>query len=89
MTKVYDNSWTLFKNDRKEKETHADYRGSVTIDGVDYWLNGWVKKGKNGSYIGGSVKVKDAEIRRDGGRDAPRGRTETQRNDRDDFDAPF
>ena len=43
----YDNTnrWTLNKNDRKEKETHPDYKGSINVDGVDYWLDGWIKDG--------------------------------------------
>jgi hypothetical protein len=38
-----DNSGALFKNDRKETANHPDYRGSITIDGTDYWLSAWIK----------------------------------------------
>jgi hypothetical protein len=57
----YDNTnrWTLNKNDRKEKDTHPDYKGSMNVDGVDYWLDGWVKDGQNGKFISGSLKPKD------------------------------
>ena len=47
----YDNSnrGVLFKNDKKEKETHSDYNGSWTDDnGKEYWLNCWIKTSKNG-----------------------------------------
>ena len=59
---AYDNTnrWTLNKNDRKEKETHPDYKGSINVDGVDYWLDGWIKDGANGKFISGSLKPKDA-----------------------------
>ena len=59
---TYDNTnrWTLNKNDRKEKETHPDYKGKLNIDGVDYWLDGWIKDGANGKFISGSIKPKDA-----------------------------
>ena len=40
---------SLFKNDRKEKETHPDYKGSALIDGVEYWMSSWLKTGKNGT----------------------------------------
>ena len=59
---AYDNTnrWTLNKNDRKEKETHPDYKGSINVDGVDYWLDGWIKDGANGKFISGSLKRKEA-----------------------------
>jgi hypothetical protein len=59
---AYDNTnrWTLNKNERKEKDTHPDYKGSINVDGVDYWLDGWIKDGANGKFISGSIKQKDA-----------------------------
>tara|TARA_R110002126_G_scaffold195056_1_gene343033 strand:- start:37 stop:273 length:237 start_codon:yes stop_codon:yes gene_type:complete len=41
----YDNTNTglLFKNGQKENEKFADYQGSINIDGVDFWLNAWIK----------------------------------------------
>lgn len=57
---AYDNTnrWTLNKNDRKEKDTHPDYKGSLNVDGVDYWIDGWIKEGANGKFISGSLKPK-------------------------------
>jgi uncharacterized protein (DUF736 family) len=47
----------LFKNDRKEKATHPDYRGDVTILGEKYLLAGWIKETKKGSkYLSISVR---------------------------------
>jgi hypothetical protein len=54
-----DLSGTLFKNDRKEKETHADYRGEIRIDGRDYWLSCWIKDGQKGKFFSLSAKLKD------------------------------
>jgi hypothetical protein len=47
----YDNNMTgiISKNDRKEKETHADIKGKCEIDGKDYYIDGWLKQRKDGS----------------------------------------
>ena len=44
-----DNSGSIFKNDRKEKETHPDGKGSALIDGVEYWVSSWTKQDRNGN----------------------------------------
>lgn len=59
----YDNSnrGVLFKNDRKEKETHPDYKGSYTDGkGAEFWLLAWLKKDKNGkTFMSLSTTAKD------------------------------
>lgn len=63
------NSGMLAKNDRKEKDTHPDYRGVINVDGVDYWLSAWIKVGRDGSKMQGqkyfslSVKAKDEQAK--------------------------
>ncbi len=39
---------TLFKNKRKEKETHPNATGTALIDGVEYRVSAWTRKDKNG-----------------------------------------
>ena len=48
---VRDNSGTLSKNLRKEKDNHPDIKGKATVDGVEYWLAGWARKGQDGSLF--------------------------------------
>lgn len=57
-----DGTGSLFKNERKETPQHSDYNGSVKVDGVEYWLNAWLKEGKNGKkYMSLSLKAKEAK----------------------------
>lgn len=39
---------SLFKNDRREKETHPHATGSALIDGVEYWVNAWTNEASDG-----------------------------------------
>ena len=43
---AYDNTnrGQLWPNDRKEKDTHPDFKGSVNVEGVEYWVSGWKRK---------------------------------------------
>jgi len=43
-----DNSGSLFKNDKKEKETQPDYKGKCIVDGVEKEMAAWVKTSKAG-----------------------------------------
>ena len=60
-----DNSGAIFKNDRKESDTHADYKGEARIDGHDVWVNAWINKSKDGrSYMKLAFKRKDGTAER-------------------------
>ena len=53
-------SFTLFKNDRKESDNHPDYKGEgADIDGNPIWVSAWIKDGKNGKFMSGSIRLKD------------------------------
>lgn len=59
----FDNSGSLRKNDRKEKPTHADYKGKATVDGVEYWLSAWIKSSDDGKWLSIAFKPKDDDTK--------------------------
>lgn len=56
------NTGSLFKNDKREKDTHANARGSALIDGVRYWIDSWTNEDRNGNKYQ-SLKFKRADER--------------------------
>jgi hypothetical protein len=81
-----DMSGSLFKNDRKEADTHPDYKGSALIGGVDHWLDAWINTDRNGNkYMSLKLKPKDQQA---GGNPAPRQAAPASQFD-DDSEVPF
>ena len=60
-----DMSGTLFKNERREKDTHPHATGTALIGGVEYWVSAWTKEGKSGKFQSLSFRRKE-EKRPDG-----------------------
>lgn len=44
-----DNSGALFANDKREKETQPNAKGSAMIDGVEYWVSAWTNTSSKGT----------------------------------------
>ena len=63
MSTQYDNTnrGILSRNDRKEEDSHPDFKGQLNVDGTDYWLSGWIKERKDGSGKFFSLSVKPKE----------------------------
>ena len=64
----YDNTnrGSIWKNDRKEKDTHPDFTGSLNVDGVEYWVSAWKRKpdaSPKAPALSFSVKPKDESAR--------------------------
>lgn len=77
-----DNSGTLWKNDRREKETHPHAKGDCIIDGVEYWVSAWTKEGKKGRFQSLSFERKKTPGQK------PKDEAWRARQD-DDSDVPF
>lgn len=60
----YDNTnrGVLFKNDEKRSDKSPDYSGNLNVDGVEFFLDAWVKEAQTGrKFMSVSVKVKDKQ----------------------------
>jgi hypothetical protein len=76
------NRGTLGKNNKKTKELQPEYSGSLNVNGVDYWLNGWIKESETGKFFSLTVRPKE---------EAPRQSSEPTRKAKPelDDDMPF
>ena len=60
----YDNTnrGAIFANDRKERDTQPDRTGSINVDGIEYFIDGWLKESRDGKkFLSLSVKRKDKQ----------------------------
>jgi len=58
------NKGSMFDNDHKEKETQPDFTGSINVEGVVYWINGWKNTTQNGKRkLALSVQRQDEQRR--------------------------
>jgi hypothetical protein len=61
------NSGIITRNDKQGNEKRPDYRGSINVAGVEYWISGWLREGREGTKLEGqkymslSVQPKDAQ----------------------------
>lgn len=39
--KTFENRGAVWLNTNKQSDTHADYTGSINVEGKEYWLNMW------------------------------------------------
>jgi len=58
-----DNSGALFVNDKREKETQPNAKGSAMIGGVEYWVSAWTNTSSKGAkYQSLKFERKDAKF---------------------------
>jgi hypothetical protein len=95
MSKQYDNTnrGSIWRNEKKETDTHPDFTGSLNVAGVDYWVSAWKRKedaGPKAPALSFSVKPKEARQERPacgGGGQSPPSRGDFRDDDLEDV--PF
>ena len=58
------NRGALWKNDRREKRTHPTHKGSINVDGKEFWLSAWaqeVEPGSNKPNVRLSIQPKEQQ----------------------------
>jgi len=76
------NTGVLFKNNRKEKESHPNSNGTALIDGKSYRISGWTKEKNGEKYQSLSFTLVEAPKE-----SAPAPASKSQKTDDDDL--PF
>jgi len=61
MSNQKDNSGVLFKNENKTEDKHPDYKGSATINGVEYWRSAWVNSKDGKTWLSDLYTPKEAK----------------------------
>ena len=59
MSDKRDMSGVLFKNGRKQTDSHPDYTGTCTINGEEFYMSAWLKTGKAGKFMSFAYKPKE------------------------------
>jgi hypothetical protein len=57
------NTFTLFKNNIEDNPKKPNYTGLVNVDGIEFRIAGWIREGKNGKFIAGTVQLKDGDVK--------------------------
>jgi uncharacterized protein (DUF736 family) len=56
------NSGALFANADRKTDKHPNARGTLNVEGVEYWISAWTKTSKKGDkYQSLSIQRKDAQ----------------------------
>lgn len=88
------NSGALFINDKGGNDKRPDRKGTLNVEGVEYYISGWIREAKNGGGKFLSLKVERKNSQSAPGRDrtpqdAYRKPQEPAKNDSSWIDEPL
>jgi hypothetical protein len=90
MAQEYDNTnrGSIWKNDKKETDSHPDFTGSLNVNGVEFWVSAWKRKpdaNEKAPALSFTVKPKEESGKK------PSSTTSSKAGSSDDFedDIPF
>lgn len=56
------NSGAIFANDKGDNDKRPDRKGSLNVEGIEYWISGWIRTDKSGKpYMSLKVERKDKQ----------------------------
>lgn len=57
----YDNNnkGVLFVEESKKSDKHPDFKGSLNVDGKEYWVSGWKRMGNGKKLISIAIDPKE------------------------------
>ena len=55
------NTFVLFVNDKQGNEKRPDRTGTLNVDGIEYYIDGWIKTGAKGQFLSGKIKPKNPD----------------------------
>lgn len=80
------NRGAIWKNDKKEKDTHPDFTGSLNVNGQEFWVSAWKRKeGAASKAPALSFSIKPKDERQERAKPSAR----VAEKNRDDRDIPF
>jgi hypothetical protein len=52
------NRGTMSENNKGDNPARPDYKGTINVEGTEYWISAWHKKSYNGPFISLSIQPK-------------------------------
>ena len=85
------NRGAIWKNDDKQSDNQPDFKGSLNVDGVEYWVSAWKRRpdaSAKAPALSFSIKLKEGQTHQPSisQRAAPKGPAKQGSLPRDDMD---